>query len=225
MFLVLVFLALTGAASASTIGFVSDTTWQVSQGETGLGPAQTVCLNGSVPNTCPGGATLYGHPGPGWASDLSAISGAAWIWAPEINGSSPATSTGYTFANSFGVDGAPVGGSIWISVDDFAQIRVNGTLIGAVGSIADGGFAGLAQSGLTQFDISDALHSGLNTIEIYAQNGNFCPGGGECAYSLNPGGVVFGGYLLTEVPEPGTMTLIAFGFMLLAAGRYRYAKR
>ena len=230
MFVAVLFLALTATvASANTIGFVSDMTWEVYQGEAGLiGNAQTVCLNASDPPTCPAGATVYGFPG-GWGADLSAIPGAAWIWAPGVNGStSPIELVGYSFIKSFMLNGMPLGGSIMISADDFAQIFVNGHLVGTVGSLTDMILADQKVS-LTSFDISDSLQSGLNTIEIFGQNGIGAFGECEgCSYSQHPAGLVFGGsfsFAPTEVPEPSTMSLFGVGIALFAIARYRYAKR
>jgi hypothetical protein len=225
-----VFVAFTAAASATTIGFVSDTSWQVFQGEAGfIGNAQTVCLSNSAPTNCPAGAVVYGYPG-GWGTNLTAIPGAHWIWGPEVNGNtSPSEMASYSFIKSFLLNGiGPFGGSIMISADDFAEVFVNEHSVGTVGSTSVIALAG--QKGtLTLIDISAFLHSGLNTIEIFAQNGIGSFGGCQnCTYSQNPAGLVFGGsFSFTEahVPEPGTISLFAAGISLIALGRYRHFQR
>jgi hypothetical protein len=171
--------------TATTIlTFVSDPTWG----------AQDVCLNSSVPSTCPAGATLYGTLGSGWAADLSIIPGASWIWGAGITGTtSPAFPAEFLFSKSFVLPQSPIEGSISIAVDDFAEVIVNGASVGTTGSVTDGSLAGAAQSSLKTFDIGPFLITGTNVITVRAANGPFGCGAG--AYSCNPAGVVFGGSL------------------------------
>ncbi len=181
------------------VTFVSDTSWQVYNSDpasgpsTALGPAQLVCLNSQSPSPCPSGATLYGFTGTGWRADISSIPGAHWVWAPNINGSTtPAELNQFYFSKSFQLNGTKVFGSISISADDFAEVRVNGQVVGSIGSVSDFPTAASAQSFLTTFDLSAFLHSGDNIVTIRAENGAFglcCPS----TYAGNPAGTVFGG--------------------------------
>jgi uncharacterized repeat protein (TIGR01451 family) len=191
----------------NTINLVSDTSWQVfavdpaTPGATPLGFAQYVCLNANAPPNCPPGATLYGYPFSGWAIDLSRIPGAARIWAPGITGTtSPAALAQYYFVHNVDLPGAPTAGTFSLAADDFAELRVNGTVVGSRGSTTDAGLAGQASGSLGDaFDIRPFLTAGANTIVVRAQNGTF---GGCCTYAQNPAGVVFGGSITAEVAEP-----------------------
>ncbi len=212
-FAVSAFLALgfTQQALGESITFVSDTTWQVADsGGTSLGSAQYVCLNSFVPASCPAGATSYEYPA-GWTADLTSIPGAAWIWAPGVTAStSAAYPAQFLFSKSFEIGSGVLGGSIALAADDFAEVFVNGTSVGTVGSTTDGAAASAAQSSITTFDISSWLLKGTNIISIGGVNGPFgCSGG---AYSCNPAGVVFGGEIFTAlVPLPNTLTLFLIG--------------
>ena len=207
---------------ADTITFGSGTTWQVSYSSgVLLGNAQNVCLNATSPSTCPAGATVYGFAGSAWTADLSSITG-TWIWAPGVTGAtSPADQQTYDFSQSFVLDGSPISGSISVAVDDFAQVFVNGISVGTTGSLTDFATAQAAQSQLTSFDISSALTSGTNTITVRASNGPayFAGCNGGCSYSQNAAGVVFGGSILTAVPEPSTVWLVGSSFLFLLLRR------
>jgi hypothetical protein len=223
-----VVLGLPANAWAVPVTFVSDTSWSVFQSGVPLGNAQLVCLNATTPSGCPAGATLYGASS-GWSANLSSIPGAWWIWAPGITGSSPVSFVPYSFFQQFNLSGSPVSGTIAIAADDFAEVVVNGNLVGTVGSVSDSTLASAAQSALTTFDLTPNLVSGPNTITIIAENGNF--GCGTTAYSCNPAGVVFGGSLdftPSVVPEPSTFALMASGipgFVGLAWLRRRKATK
>ena len=166
---------------------VSDTSWTVDDADAGVGPtlslpgpAQRVCLTDTSPPGCPDDAVRYGHNGT-WGADLSSIPGAAWIWAPGITGATePADNDTYTFTKTFNLSGLPSAANIKIAADDFAQVRVNGQLVGTVNTQA-----------LSAFDIKAYLVLGTNTIVVTGINGVAC-GGFSCPYSQNPGGVVFG---------------------------------
>jgi hypothetical protein len=199
------------AGNSGTVNFTSGPDWQVFTKDPGhaangrglglgfLGSAQNVCLNAFSPSPCPDGALLYGWPGDGWFADLSAIPGAAWVWAPGVTDSTrPAELATYYFSKSFVLRGPPRVGTIHLSADDFAEVRVNGVAAGTVGSIADIGLSSLAQNELTVFDISSLLKPGRNVITVKGQNGPlsfppFCDA--TCTYGQNPAGVVFGGSL------------------------------
>lgn len=202
-------------AQTGTITFVSDTSWRVDSAGTFLGFAQNVCLNASAPSRCPAGSTLYGFLGGGWTANLSSIPGATWIWAPRITGAtSPAFPAEFFFSKTFNLLGVPTAGRVSVAVDDFAEVRVNGTSVGTTGSITNGSLARSAQSSLVTFDILSFLHPGTNVITIRAANGNFGCGSGP--YSCNTAGVVFGTVGPVDVKETEGAE-IATAFALLQA--------
>ncbi len=190
------------APTAGTVSFISDTTWQVYNADPALGPAtslgfaQLVCLNLSYPSPCPAGATVYGFTGGGWRADLSPIPGARWIWAPNINGTTtPAELNQFFFSKTFQLNGSKAFGSISISADDFAEVRLNGHVVGTIGSVSNYSTALLAQSSLTTFNLTPFLKAGTNILTIRAENGSFgicCPSN----YAGNPAGIVFGGFFV-----------------------------
>ena len=170
----------------------SDTTWTVrairkNGVPKGLGYAEAVCLNAVSPTNCPPGAVLYGF-GDSWFADLSSIPGAIWIWAPGIHGlTSPADFQTFWFSKAFYVRAEPVTASISIAVDNYAEIYVNGQLVGAYGSLISGA---AAFNSLRKFSVKSFLHTGQNQLVIRAQNGaGTCD---PCNYAENPAGVVFG---------------------------------
>src|SRR5438067_5574931 len=126
-----------GAAGAvTTIPFASGTDWTSFTADPGttpflqtpdvLGQAQLVCMSAFAPPGCPTGATVYNSPFYGWTADLSAIPGARWIWRPGIDGTStPADLADYFFSKTIILDGAPISGTIYVAVDDYASVRVN----------------------------------------------------------------------------------------------------
>jgi len=210
------------AAVATTINFVSDQTWTSfamnPDGSIGtsLGLAQFVCAS-CQPSFCPSGATVFNHPYCIWGANLSSIPGAAWTWRPGVTGSTtPADLQGAYFSKDFDLPGAPISGTILVAVDDFAEVSINGTVVGSTGSITDIGLAAGAQSALKPFDLTPFLRAGLNTVTIRAQNGPASFTGyrcNPCDYSGNPAGVVFGGVLTYEtVPQPQTCATVLAAF-------------
>jgi hypothetical protein len=194
-----------GAVQSQTLTFASGTSWNVSDNEGNfLGSAQNVCLNPSTSSRCPSGATLYEYSGVGWRADLSSIPGATWIWAPGITSStSPAYPAAFIFSKTIELSGEPAVGNIFISADDMAEVYVNRTLVGTVGSTTNEPVAYASQSSLTMFDINAHLQSGSNEISIRAANGNFgCRTG---AYRCNPAAVVFGGSIETGSAQAGIL--------------------
>ncbi len=207
------FLILPTICNAGSIDFVSDQSWAVRDtANTPLGTAQAVCLNATVPSSCPSGATQYGYSFSGWGADLTPIPGAQWIWAPGITGnSSPSELDAYTFSKEVVLDTKAQEATIFIAVDDFSSVSVNGSLVGAIGSTTDLTLATFAQNNLTSFDIAPFLNVGNNLIAIIAQNGiGAFAGCSSCTYSQQPAGVVFG-VSITPVPLPATMWLFGSG--------------
>jgi hypothetical protein len=190
--------------------FASNTGWGVynadpaTGGATLLGAAELVCLNASAPAPCPSGAIQYGYPGAGWSADLSSISGASWIWAPGVTGSTaPAELQQFYFSKTFSLRGEPDAGYIALAADDFAEVRVNGSIVGSTGSLTNPTTASSSQQALTRFDLTPFLVQGTNVVTVRAQNGPgwfaACTG---CTYRQNPAGVVFGGGLTFTVAGP-----------------------
>jgi hypothetical protein len=182
------------AQAPTTITFVSDPTW--------LPASQNVCLSPTIPSNCPAGATVYGSGTSGWGASLSSIPGAFWIWSAGITAqTAPAFPAESFFSKSFSLGGLPIGGTISVAADDYAQVVVNGAIVGEIGSRTNVTLAGAAQSSLTTFDIGPYLVTGINLVTVHGANGNFGCGAGE--YSCNPAGVVFGGSLIFRV-DPAT---------------------
>lgn len=66
---------------------------------------------------------------------VSPISGATWIWAPGITGATtPAELAQYFFSKSITLAAAPTAASFLVAVDDFAELRINGTVVGTRGA-------------------------------------------------------------------------------------------
>jgi hypothetical protein len=156
-----------------------------------LGVAQPVCLNAASPSNCPLGAVVYNF-GSGWVN----LPGAFWVWGPGVSPSAPADLKRFVFVHKFDLGRSP-GGSIGISVDDFADVRVNGASAGTIGSVTSVSLAGPANSTVSMFDLTALLVPGQNTISIVAQNGpaSFAGCPGPCTYGMNPAGVAFAGTL------------------------------
>ena len=159
-----------------------------------LGPAQCAC---DLPRwAC-------------WGEGLQALSarlpGSCEIWKPGVTAYSPSDLQGGYFSKQFDLEGIPVSGSIRVAVDDLAEVRVNGSMVGSTGSVTDLWDAGVAQSNLVPFDLTPYLVTGTNTITIRAQNGPAWYTAGTCDpcnYTNNPAGLVFGGSLSFIAPVP-----------------------
>jgi hypothetical protein len=186
-----------------SISFVSDTTWTASamnaDGSLGapLGPAQCACSD-----------ALWGC----WQEYIqritAAIPGLCEIWEPGVTGTSVSDLQGAYFVKQFDLPGEPTGGDILVTVDDFAEVSVNGSIVGSTGSISDISAALNAQQVLTLFDVTPYLVPGLNTISIRAQNGpdSFSGYGCHpCDYSRNPAGLAFEGTLSFDSPVPARL--------------------
>jgi hypothetical protein len=190
---------------ACTINFVSGSDWASYSDDpvsnpnaVAIGPAQPVCLNDGLPANCPVGALSYGIYGSGWGASLASIPGALWIWGAGISMSDQAALVRFYFTRTVTLGTNP-SGTLGIAADDYAEVYVNGTSVGSIGSVTDLPTAAAAQSKLTSFDLTAALKPGSNTITIAAQNGpaSFTPGCTSiaCSYAQDPAGTVFGGSL------------------------------
>ena len=81
-----------------------------------------------------------------------------------------------------------------MAADDSAELYVNDSLVGTIGSISNNSEAGIAQSTLHSFDILNFLHSGDNLVHTKSVNGpDSFANVTNATYSQNPAGVVFGG--------------------------------
>jgi len=188
-------------AAQTKLTVVSDTTWAVraisktSGLPTVLGRAEAVCLNAVAPPNCPPDAVQYGASD-GWFADLSSIPGAIWIWAPNIEGSTPrADLQTFWFSKVITLPAEPLTGSISIAADNYTEITVNGQLVAAYGSVTQPAAAVHSHNSLHRFTVKYLLHKGNNQIVIRAQNGpsSFVESGcNPCDYAENPAGVVFG---------------------------------
>ena len=158
-----------------------------------LGPAIDVCVNAAVPSNCPSGALIYDRvrTRAGWLGGAS-IPGACWIWRADATPEARAPLEVSVFEKTFTLGALPTG-TIQISVDDFAEVFVNHSAVGSVGSIFYVTSAWRAQNTLTAMDLTPALRPGENTITIAAQNGPYACDSSDCSYAQDPAGVVFAG--------------------------------
>jgi hypothetical protein len=181
------------AVSTSTVTVASSPAWG----------GQHVCLNNFSPVVCPADATKYGYPAPGWFATRPP--GANWIWLSGVTGATlGADLATASFSQTVVLNGAPVSGTICLAADDYAELRVNGALVGSVGSTTNAAVAALAQNTCTAFNVTSFLRPGSNTITVNGQNGPRSFSGGTCSpsctYSENPAGVMFGGTLIVANP-------------------------
>jgi hypothetical protein len=206
----------TRTADAISISFTSDTSWLVyatdpDVGAVSIGNAAVTCPNSSPPPGC----TAHN---PGWSVNPP---GASWIWAPGLPKSAPSDLAQFYFQKQLVLGAGLLSGSLSLAVDDFAEVRVNGTSVGTWGSTTVGGEAGLAQSMLKVFDLSPFLTIGINTVTIRSQNGpsSFvgCPV--ACTYAENPAGFILFGTVsdidatptLPPTPVGGFVDIVSSG--------------
>jgi hypothetical protein len=187
-----------GSSKSPDIALPSNDDWEVYSSRslepnTYLGNAQLVCANSVASAGCPAEAVQYNLGGSGWAARIDACGGQSrWIWAPGVTAeSTPAEMAEYYFATYFSVSKRPATALVHLAVDDQAEVIVNGTAMGTVGSTSDYGLAWGAHDKPTTIDIKNALITGRNTITIRAANG---AGGfavcSNCTYQQHPAGVV-----------------------------------
>jgi hypothetical protein len=163
------------AAHAATQTTVTNTTWTVKDANgDSLGDATVVPANVA------------------WTAN---IPGATWIWAP--NQTAPASDTEFVFQTPFWLCGDPEdGGTIQFAADNYAEVRLNGTLIArtppagsfqafsTVTSIID---TFVDESGATR-PLRSVLAKNMNIIEVKARNAS-----STCQpdnYDCNPAGVL-----------------------------------
>lgn len=179
------------AVDLSTVTLASSPDWG----------GQHVCLNDVSPVGCPPDATKYGYPFPGWTAPRP--SGANWIWLNGVTGDTlGADLATASFSQTVDLHGAPISGTICLSADDFAELKVNGAVVGSVGSTTIAAKSILAQSTSTCFNVTSFLQPGPNDITVNGQNGpkSFAGCDPSCKYNENPAGVVFGGTLTVANP-------------------------
>jgi hypothetical protein len=159
-----------------------------------VGFAERVCAGPTAPVDCPKDAIVYAPFWVDvWGTDLSAIPGATWIWAPGITGeSSPSRLVSYFFSKAFILPGRPVSGRILVDADDFAAVFVNDRFVGQWGSVDT---PGTDPPRLVTFDLKPFLKPGKNVVTVEGENGPFGGCDDPCSYADNPAGVVFGGSL------------------------------
>lgn len=154
-----------------------------------------VCLNAGAPPNCPvdAGAVLENSGYNAWGQSLANAPGAYWIWRGDVDASAVSDSVIAVFHKDFTL-GANPSGSIYMTGDDFVEVRVNGVTIGSMGSSTTSSQSS-AGAPLQQFDLTPQLHAGVNTLTVVGQNGGPSIGncGSPCTYSQNPAGTVFGG--------------------------------
>jgi hypothetical protein len=185
------------------IAFASGSGWESYAGDLDgidggdLGPAKVVCLNANAPPNCPvdAGAVLESSAYDAWRQSLANAPGAYWIWRGDIDASAVSDSVIAVFQKDF-VLGPNPSGTIYMTGDDFVEVRVNGVTVGSMGSVTTTSQSSAGQP-LMQFDLTPQLHAGANTITVVGQNGGPAIGmcGSPCTYAQNPAGSVFGGTL------------------------------
>jgi Putative Ig domain/Calx-beta domain len=150
-----------------------------------IGKAQEVCLS----DPC----TVIGNDFSGsfgeFPVDLSSVPVAKWIWIPgPVDGNATgAADAEVWFRKTINVPGTPTGGFIKLSVDNGAEVFVNGTAIGSIGIL------GTASDGLSTVPTNiaipvSALTTGPNLVTVRAKNDAT-----NDYYGLNPASLLFHG--------------------------------
>mgnify|MGYP001584142731 CR=1 FL=1 len=115
--------------------------------------------------------------------------------APGITAATaPAELAQFFFTKSITLGATPTAANILVAADDFAEVLVNGTVVGTTGSTTDIWVASLAANSLKSFNILPHLTAGANTITIRGQNGTgalaSCT---NCTYQQAPAGILVSG--------------------------------
>src|SRR5207247_11430447 len=123
------------------------------------------------------------------------------LWRGRVTGDTlGAALATASFSQTVGLNGDPSSGTFCLAADDFAELNINGTVVGSVGSTSNVALAVHAQSTSTCFDVTSFLQPGSNDITVNGQNGpkaftifqaSRCPP--SCRYRANPAGVTFAG--------------------------------
>ncbi len=218
--------AVSASTPASTVSFVSDSSW-TAYSDAGLmsplGSAEEVCLNSTNPTTgayaggCPSGPVNFNAPYNGaWAANLTTSPTAYWIWAPGVDGStSVAVDPTVYFSKTFDLTYAVRDATIWVAADNDAQVFVNGTSVGTVGDVSTPGSDSSSYNQTYSFTIpATDFVAGTNVITVLGVN---APLSGATTYQADPAGVVFGGTIDLAGYEPsGTTCLGDPGHQILA---------
>ena len=182
---------LSSDAAAAVLEFSSDATLPVSAMNT----------DGTIGSPL-GFAQCYTHPSPpGYPGTIPACP----VWLPGFTSTTPSDLVGGYFTRQLDIPGAPTAGSISVAVDDYAQVIMNGVVVGSTGSITDLGAAALAQSHYATFDLTPYLQPGPNMLQIRAQNGPYSFSGAgcnPCGFAGNPAGLIFGGSITYDALTP-----------------------
>jgi hypothetical protein len=177
------------SAEAGVISFASGPSWN----------ATAMNLDESVGASL-GPAECYSIP---VLFDTAQIPGACCVWLPGWTPQTPADMVGAFFSNTLFVPGAPVSGTIWVAVDDWVQVSVNGVIVCSRGSITDINTAYAAQNPPQAFDLTPALIAGANAITVWARNGpGSFAGCSQCPWLLNGAWVYFGGSIAYDSATP-----------------------
>lgn len=187
LFVLLAILTQFADGAAGVISFASDPSWTAAA----MNPDESVGAD-------VGATECYPMP---VAFDMGQIPGACCVWLPGMTSQTPSDMQGAFFSKDIFVPGAPVSGTIWIALDDWVQVSVNGLVVCTRGSVTDVSVAAAAQNPLQGFDLTPALVVGTNSIRIWARNGPGSFGScAPCSYSGNPAWVFFGGSVTYDNP-------------------------
>ncbi len=182
------------ASSAGVVNFASDNTWVASA----MNPDQSV-------GPALGYAECYPIP---VAFDTGQVPGACCVWLPGWTPQTPSDLVGAFFSKALVVPGAPVSGTIWVAVDDWVQVSVNGVPVCTRGSVTDYASAHAAQNPPLAYDLMPYLVSGTNAVQVWVRNGPSVFAGDcmPCAWSQNGVWVYFGGSITYDNPVAATRT-------------------
>jgi len=175
---------------AGVIDFASDPSWSAAVMNVDESVGATVGVAECYPISVP--------------FDPGQIPGACVVWLPGWTLATPADDQGAFFSKEIFIPGAPVSGTIYVAVDDWVQVSVNGTVVCDRGSVTDILVAAAAQGPPLPFDVGPALRAGSNSIQVWARNGpaTFTVGCSSCTWAQNPCWVYFGGSVLYDNPVP-----------------------